>query len=233
MNSLRILMVEDETDVLSLNKRHFEEQGFLVDTARTLSEARNKMWESPPDLVLLDVMMPDGSGYDFCKEIRNITTAPIIYLTCLGSDDNIIKGLMGGGDDYIVKPYNLDVLSARVVAMLRRQSLSGAGRIELPPLVIDLRSGKVTLHGEELSFAQKELQLLAHLVSNVGQAFSAEQLYRAVWNEPAGVYKNTVRMHISNIKKKLKLDDGSPFELTMTSDRRYIFSKVIFREDWS
>ena len=229
MHSLRILMVEDETDVLSLNKLHFEEQGFVVDAARTLGEARAKLWESPPDLVLLDVLMPDGSGYDFCGEIRSITTAPIIYLTCMGSDDNIIKGLVGGGDDYIVKPYSLDVLSARVVAMLRRQALSGAGRIELPPLTIDLRSGKVTLHGEEVSLAQKELQLLAHLVSNVGQAFSAEQLYRAVWDEPAGVYQNTVRMHISNLKKKLKLDEGSPFELAMTSDRRYMFSKIIFQ----
>jgi len=230
MHSLRILMVEDETDVLSLNKRYFEEQGYAVDAARTLGEARAKLWEHPPDLVLLDVMMPDGSGYDFCAEIREITTAPIIYLTCLGSDDHIVKGLMGGGDDYIVKPYSLDVLSARVVAMLRRHSLSGAGRIELPPLVIDLRSGRATLRGEDIALAQKEMQLLAHLASHAGQAFSAEQLYRAVWDEPVGVYQNTVRMHISNLKKKLKLDDGSPFELAMTSDRRYMLSKVIFQE---
>ena len=224
-----ILMVEDDTDVLSLNKRHFEEQGFEVDAARTLGEARAKLWERPPDLVLLDVLMPDGSGYDFCAEIRKLTSTPIVYLTCMGSDDNIVKGLMGGGDDYIVKPYRLDVLSARVVAMLRRQGLSGAGRIELPPLTIDLRIGKVTLDGVEIPLAQKEIQLLAFLASNIGQAFSAEQLYNSVWDEQVGVFQNTVRMHISNIKKKLKLDDGSPFELALTSDRRYMFSRVIFQ----
>jgi len=221
-------MVEDETDILSLNKQHFEQQGYEVDAARTLGEARAKLWERPPDLVLLDVQMPDGSGYDFCAEIRKMTSTPIIYLTGMGSDDNIVKGLTEGGDDYIVKPYRLDVLSARVMAMLRRQGLSGAGRIEVPPLAIDLRSGKVTLGGVEVPLTQKELQLLAYLVSNIGQAFSAEQLYSAVWDEIAGVYQNTVRMHISNIKRKLKLDDGSPFEIALTGDRRYMFSRVIF-----
>ena len=228
MRNPRILMVEDETDILSLNKQHFEEQGYEVDAARTLGEARAKLWEGPPDLVLLDVQMPDGSGYDFCAEIRKMTSTPIIYLTGMGSDDNIVKGLTEGGDDYIVKPYRLDVLSARVMAMLRRQGLSGAGRIEVPPLAIDLRSGKVTLGGVEVPLTQKELQLLAYLVSNIGQAFSAEQLYSAVWDEIAGVYQNTVRMHISNIKRKLKLDDGSPFEIALTGDRRYMFSRVIF-----
>ena len=228
MRNPRILMVEDETDILSLNKQHFEQQGYEVDAARTLGEARAKLWERPPDLVLLDVQMPDGSGYDFCAEIRKMTSTPIIYLTGMGSDDNIVKGLTEGGDDYIVKPYRLDVLSARVMAMLRRQGLSGAGRIEVPPLAIDLRSGKVTLGGVEVPLTQKELQLLAYLVSNIGQAFSAEQLYSAVWDEIAGVYQNTVRMHISNIKRKLKLDDGSPFEIALTGDRRYMFSRVIF-----
>lgn len=228
MRGPRILMVEDETDVLSLNRRHFEEQGYEVDTAKTISEARKKLWERPPDLVLLDVIMPDGTGFDFCTELRKVSTAPIIYLTCMGNNEHIVKGLMGGGDDYIVKPYNLDVLSARIAAQLRRQGLSGAGRIELPPLSIDLRSAKVTLSGENIPLAQKELQMLAHLVSNAGQEFSAEELYRASWGEPIGSYKNTVKTHISNLRRKLKLDDGSPFELCMTSSRKYMFLKVMF-----
>ncbi|MCL2748159.1 MAG: response regulator transcription factor [Oscillospiraceae bacterium] len=228
MGRPRILMVEDEADVLSLNKQHLLEQGYEVDAARTLGEARAIVWERPPDLVLLDVMLPDGSGYDFCAEVRRITTAPIIYLTSMGGDENVVKGFMGGGDDYIVKPYSLDVLSMRVMAQLRRQGLSGAGRIELPPLAIDLYAGRATLGGEEIPLAPKELQLLAHLVSNAGQGFSAEELYRAVWDEPMGFYANTVRKHISSLKKKLKLDDGSPFELRLTGDRRYVFIKVMF-----
>ncbi len=231
MRSPRILMVEDETDVLSLNRRHFEEQGYQVDTAKTLDEARAKLWERPPDLVLLDVMLPDGSGYDFCSELRKTTTAPIIYLTSMGHNENIVRGLMCGGDDYIVKPYNLDVLSARVMAQLRRQGLSGAGRIELPPLTIDLHSGKATLNGEDITLAQKELQLLAHLASNAGQELSAEDLYRAVWGEPTGVYKNTVKTHIANLRRKLRLDDGSAFELCTTSSRNYLFLKVLFQRE--
>ncbi|HWR19497.1 MAG TPA: response regulator transcription factor [Clostridia bacterium] len=228
MRNPRILIVEDETDVLSLNRRHFEEQGYEVDTAKTLSEARTKLWERPPDLVLLDVMLPDGTGFDFCAELRKITTAPIIYLTCLGNNEHIIKGLMAGGDDYIVKPYNLDVLSARVMAQLRGRGLLSAGRVELPPLSIDLCSGRVTLDGEDIPLAQKEMQMLAHLASNAGKEFSAEDLYRAVWGEPIGAYKNTVKTHISNLRRKLKLDDGSPFELYMTSSRKYLFLKVMF-----
>ena len=228
MRSPRILMVEDETDVLSLNKRHFEEQGYEVETAKTLGEARILLWERPPDLVLLDVMLPDGTGFDFCAELRRVTAAPILFLTCMGGNEDIVKGLLSGGDDYMVKPYNLDVLSARVVALLRRQGLFGAGRIELPPLVIDLRSGRAALFGEDIPLSPKELYLLAHLVSHAGQELSAEQLYRAVWGEPAGVYKNTVKTHIANLRKKLRLDDGSPFELCTTSSRKYLFLKVLF-----
>lgn len=230
MRSPRILMIEDETDVLSLNKRHFEDQGYAVDTAKTLGEARTKLWERPPDLVLLDVMMPDGSGYDFCAELRKITTAPIIYLTCLGRNEDIVRGLMGGGDDYIIKPYNLNVLSARVMAQLRRQGITGAGRIELAPLTIDLHSGKATLNGEDIRLAPKELQMLAHLVSHAGREFSAEDLYRAVWGEPVGVYKNTVKTHIANLRRKLRLGDDSPFELSTTSARKYMFMKVMFQQ---
>ncbi len=159
-----------------------------------------------------------------------MTTAPIIYLTCLGANEDIIRGLMCGGDDYLIKPYNLDVLSARVMTQLRRSGLSGFGRIELPPLTIDLCSGRVTLCGEDIPLAQKEMQMLAHLASHAGMEISAEDLYRAVWGEPIGVYKNTVKTHIANLRRKLRLDDGSPFELCTTSSRKYLFVRVMFQK---
>ncbi len=228
MRKVRILFVEDETDILALNARHFAAQGYDVQTAKTLAEARAVVWENPPDLIVLDVQLPDGTGFDFCAEMRKITTAPVIYLTCAAGEDNEIKGLSLGGDDYITKPYSLDVLSARVKTMLRRSGFGSVGRIELPPLVIDVRLGRATLSGEELNLAPKELHLLAFLADNVGRAFSPDELYAIVWGDAGGTPVNTVKMHVSNIRRKLKLDDSSAFELSITPEKRYRFQKVRF-----
>ncbi len=226
MKQARILLIEDETDILSLNTRHLRAQGFEVLTAETLAAARAIVYEQPPDLFILDVQLPDGSGFDFCAEMRGITTAPIIYLTCLDAESDEIKGLTSGGDDYITKPYSLDVLCARVMTMLRRSD--SFGRIELPPLYIDLQLGRATLSGAELPLSPKELHLLAFLAGNAGRAFAPEELYQIVWGNTAGTPVNTVKMHISNIRQKLRLDDASAFELSLTPDRKYRFQKVSF-----
>ena len=222
MRKARILMIEDETDVLALNRTHFESQGYEVFCARTLAEARASVYEYPPDIILLDVLMPDGSGYDFCAELRGLTAAPIIYLTCMGRDEDAIRGLTLGGDDYVSKPYSLDMLGARVSAALRRCGLVNAGRIEKPPLVIDHLSGLVTLDGEEIQLSQKEKQLLSFLICHAGHEFSAAELYTAVWG--AGEPGSTVRSHVSNLRKKLRNKDGSEyFEICLTRSRGYSF----------
>ncbi len=228
IRKIKILIVEDETDILALNTRHLEAQGYEVIKASTLAQARAAIWERPPDLVLLDVLLPDGIGYDFCAEIRKTTKAPIIYLTCMTGNDDVIHGLSNGGDDYITKPYNLDVLSARVMAQLRRAGFGSIGRIELPPLTIDLAKGKVTLFEEEIVMSPKEMQLLAYLADNAGLAFTAEELYSRVWDDDSSTKVNTVRVRLSNIRTKLGLDDNSPFELLFTSDKRYVFQKVSY-----
>ena len=228
MKKARILIVEDETDVLRANRLYLEQEGYEVIAAATVHDAQNAVWEQPPDLIVLDVMLPDGSGYDFCKEIRKITTAPIIFLTCMDSKENIIGGLELGADDYITKPFSLDILSARIAAQLRRGGLS-RGAIVLPPLRIDLRVGKAQLYGEELGLSSKELQLLAFFAENTGREFTPEEIYRAVWDEELGAsYSNTVRVHISNLRSKLRLDDAAPFEICLTPNKGYTFIKTIF-----
>ena len=215
----RILMIEDETDVLALNRRFFEPQGYEVCCAKTLAEARACIYETPPDLILLDVQLPDGSGYEFCAEVRGITAAPILYLTCLGRDEDVVRGLLAGGDDYITKPYSLDVLSARVIAALRRGGFANAGRIEKPPLVIDLLTGRVTLDGSDIVLSQKELQLLSFLVCHAGREFTADELYAAIWG--AGSSPSTVRTHISNLRSKVR--ENNYFEILMTPGKGYTF----------
>ncbi|ADY55423.1 two component transcriptional regulator, winged helix family [Syntrophobotulus glycolicus DSM 8271] len=226
MKKTRILLVEDETDVLQVNRAFLEEQGYEVCCAETLREARNCLWESPPDLVLLDVLLPDGSGYDFCREIREISLVPVIFLTCMGGDGHIVTGLDRGGDDYIIKPYSFSVLQARVAAQLRRRG-TVTGEISLPPLQINLTSGLVRLNGETIDLTRKEFLLLLYLVENRGQELSQAGIYEAVWSAPPETMGNTVRMHVSRLRQKLRLDEGSAFELS-AAGQNYIFLRTVY-----
>lgn len=227
MNGGYILLVEDEKAVSELNRRYLETAGYQVSAARTIKEARAAVWERPPDLVILDVLLPDGSGYDFCREFRELSTAPVLFLTCLDAAADVVRGLSLGGDDYLMKPYNMDVLLARVAAALRRAGARD-GVIELPPLKVDLRTGRVTLRGEAISLSPKETQLLAFFAANTGREFSPLEPYNAVWGEDGGAELGTVKAHISRLRSKLKLDDGSPFELSLTPEKKYLFLKVRF-----
>lgn len=221
-------MLEDETGILEVLVRHLEGQGYEVRAARTLSEAKKAALSYPPDLALLDVMLPDGSGFDFCKQLREISTAPVIYLTSLSEKDNILRGLTDGGDDYMIKPFDIDILSARVMAQLRRTGLYGAGRIDMPPLSINLQNGTASLTGRPVSLTQKELQLLAYLVSHAGRECPAAELYEAVWGAPSNSSTHTVTAHISSIRNKLELDYDSPFEIRATAGKGYMFLKTLY-----
>lgn len=224
----RVLVVEDEVGILQVNTKHLAGQGYEVVAAQTLREAKEAVIHQPPDIVVLDVMLPDGSGYDFCRELREITTAPVIFLTSLGEKDYVVQGLLNGGDDYITKPYDLEVLSARVMAQLRRSGLHGAGRIEMPPLSINLQNGTALLDGTPVTLTQKELQLLAYLVSHAGRECSTAELYESVWGAPSNNSTHTVTTHISSIRSKLGLDLESPFEIRSTSNKGYLFLKVLY-----
>lgn len=226
MRKARILMVEDETDVLYINKKHLEKEGWEVIGVSTIHEAKNCIWENPPDVILLDIVLPDGSGKEFCRELHKTTTAPVIFLTCMDQTEHVVEGFSFGGDDYITKPYNLDILSARIQAQLRRSGFYRGDVIELPPLSINLHTGKVSLDRVDIILSQKEIQLLAFFAQNAGREFSTEEIYRAVWGEEFAVATHTVRVHISNLRNKLKLDDTSPFELTLTSRKKYIFLRT-------
>lgn len=227
MQKAKILVVEDESDVLALNQTHLEGQGYVVFPAKTLKEARSALWEAAPDLVLLDVMLPDGSGFDFCTEVRSVSTAPILYLTSRDNERDIVGGLSRGGDDYLTKPYSLEVLSARVHALLRRAGFANAGRLELPPLIIDFLTGQVTLNGVLIELPQKQLQLLGFLASRAGREFSAAELYEAIWGSPSEGATDTVKIHISRLRHNLNLDDGSSFEIRATRNRGYMFVRTI------
>ena len=226
MKKARILIIEDDVDVQKINREYFESKGFLAICAATLSQARFQLEEHAPDLILLDVMLPDGLGWEFCKEIRQKTNIPVIYLTCRDENESIVQGLLQGGDDYVTKPYDLDVLGARVAAQLRRAGIATAGKIELPPLFIDLLTGEVILSGESIHLTQKELQLLSYFALKAGKRLGCDEIFRQAWRDSAVVSPNTVAVHVSNLRKKLKLDEDGWFELKNSGDGEYIFSKL-------
>jgi DNA-binding response OmpR family regulator len=220
--------VEDQAELASVIQRRLEAEGYEVTTVGTVAAARAKLLADHQDLLLLDVMLPDGSGLDLAVQARELTAAPIIFLTALSDDAAVVKGLAAGGDDYITKPFSLDVVAARVGSQLRRAGPGTAAQIDLPPLRIDLLAGLATLNGVPLKLTGTELKLLGFFAANAGRGFTQDQLLQAVWNDTSGVPTNTVRVHISNLRRKLKLDQDSPFELALTDDLRYVFQRVSF-----
>lgn len=226
MEKAKLLMVEDDTDVLEINREYFEGKGYEIICAATLEQARFQLEEHSPDLILLDAMMPDGSGFPFCAELRKKTNAPIIFLTCRDENESIVQGLLQGADDYVTKPYDLNVLSARIAAQLRRTGFMTAGRIELFPLSIDFLSGEATLDGKQISLTQKELQLLGCFALFAGRRLSYDEIYRRAWGGSSPGAAKTIAVHVANLRKKLGADDGGWFELVNSGKKEYVFSKV-------
>lgn len=223
-----VLVVEDEVPLRESVSRHLSATGFTVIEAGSVADGLAAAWEHQPDVVLIDVLLPDGSGYELCTRLRPITAAAIIYITALGQDRNVVQGLATGADDYIAKPFSLDVLVARIQAQLRRTASPRKGRIDLPPLHLDFLTGQVILEGREVALTKMELQLLGFFATNVGVGASQAELLTAVWRSKADIPTNTVRQTVSSLRKKLGLHPGSAFELELSPDKRYVFRQVRF-----
>lgn len=226
MRKPMLLLVEDETDILAVSREYFESHGYKTVGASTLEQARFALEEHLPDLILLDVMMPDGSGLDFCAELRKRTNVPVIFLTCRNENESVVRGFLRGGDDYVTKPCDLNVLGARVASHLRRADIASIGKIELPPLSVDLLAGEAILNGEHIPLTQKELQLLSCFVLSAGRRLSCDEICRRTWGGSFAGAPRTIAVHVANLRRKLQLDDGSWFELKNTGKEEYIFCKI-------
>lgn len=201
----KILVADDEKDIVCLLKDYFEVNDYIVITAYSGKEVLDKLSQKP-DIILLDVNMPDGDGLFVCRNIRELVSCPILFLTARIEDSDKINGFAVGGDDYIIKPFSIEELGARVSAHLRREQRSSAkinvrffGR-----LAVDYTSKTVSADGIPLDLAKKEYQIIEFLSMNAGQTFDKERIYEKVWGYDAEGDSSVVAEHIRRIRVKLE-----------------------------
>ena len=212
-----ILMVEDEESITVPLSEALAREGFDTEVAGTVAEALEAAGRLAPDLVLLDVMLPDGSGYDVCRELRRESKVPIIMLTARGEETDRVVGLELGADDYIVKPFSAREVAARIRAVLRRAgetAPAGPARestaLEVGELRLDPARRSATLGGNELDLTRKEFELLELLMREAGSVITRERLIDEVWDVNWFGSTKTLDVHVSGLRRKLGDDPSSP-----------------------
>lgn len=208
----RILVVEDEDSLATLLQYNLEKEGYEVTSAGDGEEALLQIQERLPDLVVLDWMLPKVSGIEVCRRIRQrpeSRNVPIIMLTARGEETDRIRGLDTGADDYVVKPFAMSELAARIRAVLRRLRPGLAeDRVRCGDIVIDRVAHRVKRNGSEVHLGPTEFRLLDHFMQHPGRVFSREQLLDAVWGSDVYVEARTVDVHIGRLRKALNASEG-------------------------
>jgi two-component system, OmpR family, response regulator RegX3 len=211
----RILVVEDESTISEPLAESLEREGFEAQVAATLAGAREAIRRELPDLVLLDVMLPDGDGRDLAREIRRASDVPIVMLTARGEEIDRVLGLELGADDYVVKPFSSRELTARIRAIMRR----GRGReqrspIEIGALRLDPASRTLTKDGAPIELAAREFDLVHLLMEHAGEVLRRERIMDEVWDPHWFGPTKTLDVHISWLRKKIEDDPSHPSYIT-------------------
>jgi two-component system response regulator RegX3 len=210
----RILIVEDEESVLDPLELLLSKEGFTIETARDGREALEKFAKTNPDLILLDLMLPEVSGTEVCRQIRAKSQVPIIMLTAKDTEVDKVVGLELGADDYVVKPYSKAELVARIKAVLRRNNadafVNQGGSISAGPVVIDVERHQVSINGENIALPLKEFELLEFLVRNSGRVLTRTQLIDRVWGSDYFGDTKTLDVHVKRLRAKIEKDPANP-----------------------
>lgn len=208
---IKLLIIDDEWDICNLIKLHFETEGYLVYTATTIQEGKDKL-SCRPNLILLDITMPDESGIAFCREIREYIDCPILFLTSQVTEQDKILGLQAGGDDYITKPFSIAELTARVEAHLRREQRSSRRNVKLyGSLAIDYNERCVYFADNLIPFSKKEFDIIEFLSLNEGQVFTKEVLYERIWGYLAEGNSDVLKEHVRKIRSKFQKMTGCKY----------------------
>ena len=207
----RLLMIDDDAALNKLLVEYFDRFGHKLATATTAANGRHLLRRDEPDLLILDVMLPDADGMELCRTIRSESDIPIVMLTARGDLPDRILGLEFGADDYIPKPFEPRELVARVETLMRRARETPARRLSAGGgLVLETETRRVTLRGEEIELSSMEFELLRILMDSHGRVFSREMLLRKLRGIDADIFDRSVDMLISRLRKKLADDSRSP-----------------------
>lgn len=208
-----ILVVDDEPPIVRLVRAKLRVDGYEVLTATRGEEALAIMQQEVPDLVVLDVMMPEMDGFETLRRIRQHSQVPVVMLTARGSDADKLKGLHSGADDYVTKPFNPDELEARIAAVLRRTAGTPTAGTEpilrYPGIEIDLERRTVMVRGAEVRFSRTEWELLSQLAGNAGRVMMHGELLARIWGPEYRNETHYLRTWVSRLRAKLEPDEGS------------------------
>ncbi|AXR14945.1 DNA-binding response regulator [Bacillus thuringiensis] len=217
MKDIRILLADDDKEIRNLLKIYLERELYMVDTAINGEEALHLFNQNNYNLVILDLMMPKIDGIEVCKKLRYKTNVPILMLTAKDHEIDKILGLSIGADDYIIKPFSIHEVIARVKALMRRFLVLGSSNtaqekttLSFKGLTFNLNTYTVHTNKEEINLTGKELELLKFFTSNPGQVFTKTQLFQNVWDDNYIEDDNTVMVHIRKLRKKIEIDPSNP-----------------------
>lgn len=211
MNAANILVVDDEPQIRRVLRSTLTTRGYVIIEAKTGEEALESMRKERPDLVLLDMNMPGMGGIEACREIRRASDAPIIMLTVRNAERDKVAALDAGADDYVVKPFGIEELLARIRAALRRYAPSdGLPPFQSKDLAIDFETRRVTVRDRDVHLTPKEYDVLKHLVANQGKPLTHRRLLQAVWGPDYGEETESLRVVINQLRKKLEADPARP-----------------------
>jgi two-component system, OmpR family, KDP operon response regulator KdpE len=210
MSAARILVVDDESQILRALQTSLQGVGYEVEVAATAADALTNAASHPPDGVILDLMLPDGSGTDVCRELRQWTNVPILVLSAVGDEQEKVAALDAGADDYVTKPFGIEELLARLRAALRRVDAVTGPVVELGDLVVDLERRLVTLRGEPVSLTPTEFELLRLFVRNEGKLLTHPTILHEVWGPSYGDESHYLHVYVSQLRRKIEPDPARP-----------------------
>jgi two-component system KDP operon response regulator KdpE len=210
MSKALVLVVDDEPQILRALQTNLRGAGYEVETASTAEAALASAAMRPPDAVILDLVLPDGSGIGVCRELRSWSDAPVLVLSVVGDEAEKVAALDAGADDYVQKPFGIDELLARLRALLRRAGPSTEPVLEIGEVVIDLEKHLVTAGGRHVSLTPNEFELLRVLAQNEGKLMTHPAILREVWGPAYGAESHYLHVYISQLRRKLEPDPARP-----------------------
>lgn len=233
MSNPHILIIDDETEILEMITLFLERENYDVTCLQEGDQVVETVKLIHPELIIMDILLPDIDGVELCRQIRKFSDAPIVFISCKGEDMDKVIGLSAGGDDYITKPFSPMELVARVKAHLRRnQLISRNPQAQSPPqmmkfneLEINLMMQEVLKAGSRIALSAREFKLLTQLARHPGRIYTTDELYELVWGEDSFSDTRTIMVHISNLRKKLEFDPANPEYILTIRGAGYKFNE--------